>query len=289
MQAVLQDEIRVSAISARNMVEEARSIHGLSRVATAALGRQMMATAMMAAQLKHESESLTTIIRGDGSLGNLVATGRYGAKIKAYVHSPHVELPPTAAGKLDVGGAVGHHGRLTVVRDLHMREPYTGECNLISGEIAEDFAQYFTASEQTNSLVYLGVHVDVETIRVNAAGGMIVQPLPGCSDAAVEELYARAADIALLAGRLERGETLEAAVCDIFHSMGPKVLNSIEPRWECDCSRERTERALIALGREELQDMIDTDGGAELTCQFCNRAYAFSKEELISLLQQAQS
>ena len=279
--------VRVIGISGRNMVEEARHVHSLSRVCTAALGRQLLATAMMASQLKHEDESLTTILRGDGPAGNLVCTGRYGALVKGYVANPTVELPLTAQGKLDVGGAVGRTGSLTVVRDLSLREPYVGGCDIVSGEIAEDFAQYFMISEQQPSLVYLGVRIEPSEGTVLAAGGLIAQPLPGCPEEDIEDIQICASFIGEMTQQLEQGVTLEDALDALFAHMQPEFVGALTPYWRCDCSRARTERALIALGREELTDMIEKDGGAELTCQFCNRAYGFTAADLQALLKEA--
>ena len=279
--------IRVTAISGKALVEEARRIHSLSRVCTAGLGRQLMATAMMAAQLKHEEESLTTILRGTGPAGNLVCTGRFGARVKGYAANPEVELPLKPSGKLDVSGAVGSTGKLTVVRDLSLREPYVGEVNLISGEVAEDFAQYFAVSEQQPSLVYLGVRMRPEDGSVLAAGGLFAQPLPGCPEEDIELLQEKAADIERLSVKLEEGMALETVLSELFSSMKLELTGELSPVWECDCSVERTERALIALGREELTDMIEQDGGAELTCQFCRKAYSFDAQALSSLLKEA--
>jgi len=236
---LLQGEIRVMAVSGKELVKEAQRVHALSRVCTAALGRQLMATAMMASQLKHEDESLTTILRGDGPVGNLVCTGRYGAKVKGYVANPGVELPPTPAGKLDVGGAVGREGKLTVVRDLYLREPYVGETSLVSGEIAEDFAQYFAVSEQQPGIVYLGVRVRPETGEVLSAGGLIAQPLPGCPDEALSALQDAAPAIAGLARMLEE-KPLAEALAELFKDMELEITGELGPLWECDCSRERT-------------------------------------------------
>ncbi len=288
MQALLMGgAIRVTAISGKVLVEEARRVHSLSRVCTAGLGRQLMATAMMATQLKHEEESLTTILRGTGPAGNLVCTGRFGARVKGYVANPEVELPLSPSGKLDVSGAVGSTGKLTVIRDLSLREPYVGEVSLISGEVAEDFAQYFAVSEQQPSLVYLGVRVRPEDGTVLAAGGLFAQPLPGCPDEDIELLQEKAADIEHLSIKLEEGMALEAALAELFSGMELELTGELSPVWECDCSVERTERALIALGREELTDMIEQDGGAELTCQFCRKAYSFDAQALRSLLKEA--
>lgn len=289
LRALLHEQIRVSAISGGHIVEEARHIHSLSRVCTAALGRQLMATAMMTEDLKHPTESLTSIIKGDGPAGNLVCTGRYGGLVKGYVSNPHIELPLRENGKLDVGGAVGKTGRLTLIRDLSMRTPYTGECSLVSGEIAEDFAQYFTLSEQQPSLVYLGVRVNPHTGHVLAAGGLIAQPMPGCPDIYIDALQALAPSITTLTERLEGGLSLRSVLEELFREESLRITQERTPRWECDCSRTRTERALIALGREELTDMITTDKRAELTCQFCNAAYQFTENDLRALLQEAQA
>ncbi len=284
---LLGGTIRVTAISGKALVEEARRVHSLSRVCTAALGRQLMATAMMAVQLKHEDESLTTILRGTGPAGNLVCTGRFGARVKGYAANPEVELPLKPSGKLDVSGVIGSTGKLTVVRDLSMREPYVGEVSLISGEVAEDFAQYFAVSEQQPSLVYLGVRMRPDDGTVLAAGGLFAQPLPGCPEEDILLLQEKAANIEHLSLKLEEGMTLQAALSELFSDMELELTGELTPLWECDCSIERTERALIALGREELLDMIEQDGGAELTCQFCRKSYSFDAQALTSLLREA--
>ena len=207
--------------------------------------------------------------------------------MKGYATNPSVELPPTAAGKLDVGGYVGHTGKLTVVRDLPVGDPYVGVCSLVSGEIAEDFAQYFTVSEQQPSLVYLGVRMDAQSSRVRAAGGMLVQPMPGCPDALIDALQARAAGIAALSHLLDEGRPLQAAVEETLAGLDLAVVERFAPALRCDCSRERVERALIAVGAGELRDMIDRDGGAEIKCHFCNTEYRFTAAQLEQLLSQA--
>jgi len=198
-----------------------------------------------------------------------------------------VELPLTQAHKLDVSGAVGKRGKLTVIRDLSLKEPYIGECNLISGEIAEDFAQYFTVSEQDPSLVYLGVRVEPRTVQVMAAGGLIVQPMPGCPDDIIDMVQNRVSAISALTERLENGQSLQEILEDIFNGMEPEWLKNMEPAFRCDCSRERIERILLALGKQELESMLQEDGQAELTCQFCNTAYQFSAKDLEMLIQEA--
>lgn len=281
--------VRVATVSARNMVSEAKELHGLSRVATAALGRQLMMTVMMASQLKNDGDRVSTIIRGDGPAGNLVCTGAPGPVVKGYATNPDVELPPTEEGKLDVGGYVGRTGRLTVMRDLPVGDPYVGVSNLVSGEIAVDFAQYFTVSEQQPSLVYLGVRMDGDSGAVRSAAGVLVQPLPGCPDEVIDSLQARADAITTLAMRLDEGEPLEAATATLFEGLSFEVVERFTPVYHCDCTRERIERALISVGAQELQDMIECDGGAEVKCHFCNAAYGFTAAELAELLRQASN
>ncbi len=279
---------RFIAISGRELVEKARVTHKLSRVCTAALGRTLLITSMMGAELKSDDDKVTTIIKGEGMAGNLVCTSNRRAVVKGYIENPSLELPLTPQGKLDVALAVGWFGKLTVIRDHSMKEPYVGSCSMASGEIAEDFAQYFTLSEQTPSLVYLGVRVDTQTGAVRSAGGIIIQPLPGCSEAVIDALQAEVSSISELAlrldGEMELGEALEV----ILEDFSPNVLAVDTPAFECDCSIERLERVLISLGREELSDMIEKDGGAELTCQFCNKKYAFNSAELKRLLKEAE-
>ena len=282
------DQVQVCAVSGKELVAEARGIHGLSRVATAALGRQLMMTSMMGSRLKNEDDRVSTIIKGDGYAGSMVCTAMPDAAVKGCVQEPIAELPPTPEGKLDVAGYVGRTGKLTVVRDMGYGDPYVGVCNLVSGEIALDFAQYFTASEQQPSLVYLGVRLEIETGEVRAAGGMLVQPLPGCSESVIDALTERASGIAQLSAKLDAGMTLTDAVTELLDGFDPRVVAEYAPVYRCDCSRERIERALISVGVEELTVMIEEDHGAEVGCQFCNRKYRFDEEELRGLLAAAQ-
>jgi len=278
------NDVRIAAINGYDMVKEAKDLHALSRVATAALGRQLMMTAIMASQLKNDGDRVSTILRGNGYAGNMVCTGAPGPVVKGYTANPCVELPPTEDGKLDVGGYVGREGQMTVVRDLPVGDPYVGVCNLISGEIAIDFAQYFTVSEQQPSLVYLGVRLEAETGDVRSAAGVLVQPLPGCPEAIIDTLQERANEISTLAKRIDDGEDFEAALTEIFEGLDFEIVNRFTPILRCDCSRNRIERALISVGEQELRDMIDEDGGAQVTCHFCNTVYEFSAEELEKLL-----
>lgn len=276
--------VRVVAASGRHTVAEARSIHGLSRVATAALGRQLMMTAIMASGLKHESERLSTIIKGGGPAGSLVCTGDPAGNVKGTVLHPAYELPPTAQGKLDVGGYVGSSGQLTVVRDMVMRDPYVGACALVSGEIARDFAEYYLRSEQQPSLVYLGVREAAADGAVRAAGGLLLQPLPGCGEETIDRMMLLAEPISHLTELLDEGVSLADALGMLFVGCGLSIESVSPMRYRCDCSRARIEQALLSVGRAELTDMIERDGGAEVTCHFCNQNYRFARGELIALL-----
>ncbi len=281
--------VRITAICGARLVEEARRIHGLSRVATAALGRQLLMTAIMAAELKNETDRISTIFKGGGPGGNMVCTGNPALEIKGTILHPEVELPPTARGKLDVGGLVGKNGTLTVVRDLSLKEPYVGGIHLVSGEIAEDFAAYYARSQQQPTLIYLGVRVHPQTGGVRAAGGILVQPLPDCPETEINRLQALADRVAALAQRLDNGEALWPIISDIFSGMRPQKLTEAEPRYHCDCSRARIEQALVSVGRDELTAMINQDHGAEVQCHFCNQYYRFSEAQLRRLLWSATS
>ncbi len=282
------DTVRFSAISGRELCEKARNTHGLSRVCTAALGRTLLGASMMGADMKDAQNRLTVIIKGGGPAGNIVCTAYSDGRVKGYVENPAVELPLGPDGKLDVSTAVGWFGELTVVRDLGMREPYVGRCNLVSGEIAEDLAQYFALSEQQPSLVYLGVRVDSQSGRVRAGGGLILQPLPNCPEAELDLLQARADGIKALAGLLDEGASLEKALEQLFSGIDWRITETRLPAFRCDCSRERLEEVLLSLGRQELEDMMQKEHGAELTCHFCNTKYRFSEEELRRLLEEAE-
>lgn len=281
-------QIRFAAIAGADMVRNAQSTHALSRVATAALGRQLMMTSIIASQLKNATDTVTTVVAGDGPAGNLVCVGRYGGLVKGYASDPSTELPLRDDGKLDVGGYVGRQGKLTLIRDLGLKEPYVGMCNLVSGEIAEDFAQYFTASEQQPSLVYLGVREEAESGRVLAAGGLLVQPLPGCPDEAISHVEAVVGRIRRLTERLADGANLKDTAEEIFNGLSPEITETFSPAYACDCTRDRLERALLSIGESELNDILAHEGEAELTCQFCLKKYHFDREQLTELLKAAK-
>ena len=281
--------VNMTAISAKDAVETARRAHGLSHVCTAALGRVLMQTAMMSVQLKNETDNLTVIFDGDGKAGRFVAVGKEGGRVKGYADFPEVELPLKENGKLDVSGAVGTNGELRVIRDLSLKEPYVGRCAITDGEIANDFANYFVTSEQQPSLVYLGVRVDPKTGEVRAASGLMLHPLPFCPDSDIDAIEKRTARITELTRMIEEGRSLEEALSEILEGFDPEFNEEVKPSFVCDCSREKIESALISLGADELSDMMEKDGRAELTCRFCNKKYLFSGEELKALLEEARS
>ena len=276
-------QVRFVAISAAKLVNEAHHIHDTTATTAAALGRTLMGTVLMAAMEKNDNDKVTVRIQGGGETGTLLAVAKNDGTVKGYIVNPHVELPRKENGKLNVGEAVGKDGTITVVRDLGMGEPYTGQANLISGEIAEDFGSYFAFSQQQPSLVYLGVHISKE-FEVLAATGLILQPMPGCADFIVDSLEQKSAAVSTLTNRVKEGASLSDALKAIFSDTKVDVMEERNPRYVCDCSRERLEQVLISLGKNELQDILDTDGQAELKCHFCNQTYQFNRTELEKLL-----
>ncbi|MCL1963903.1 MAG: Hsp33 family molecular chaperone HslO [Firmicutes bacterium] len=284
LRGILGDqEARVLLCDTTAMAQAARGIHGASNVCSAALGRAISAGALLSASAEEAPNSLTMTFKGNGPAGSLVVVS-HGRKLKAYIDNPAVTLPLRPDGKLDVGGAVGSNGRLTVVRDLGLKEPYVGQTSLQNGEIAEDVAFYCTVSEQQPTLCGLGVLVSEGGVLSSA--GLMVQPLPGCGEKILGSLEARAPVYAdLSAHALEM--TLEKMFEEFFRGLMPKVL-AIEPlAFACDCTRERMERVLLSLGREELTDMMRTQHGAEITCNFCRTKHFFAEDELRALLAQA--
>jgi len=273
---------RILALVARStkLVEEARRLHNTSPTATAALGRVLTAAALMGATLK-ERQSLTLRVVGDGPLGAIVATARDGA-VRGYVSEPQVYLPLDAAGKLDVGAAVGK-GILYVTKDLGLREPYNGSVPLVSGEIGKDLAYYFTASEQTPSAVALGVLVG-PTGAVKAAGGYLLQLLPGADEEMAARLEGNVRATGPVSRLVARAFSPEDILATLLEGFDVQIHERQFFRFACDCSRERLREILLALGPEELEQLLAEQGGAEATCAFCNQVYRFSAEELAELV-----
>lgn len=283
LRGVLKDgQARVLLCDTTAMAQAARQAHGASNVCAAALGRGISAAALLSAATEEATNSLTMTIKGDGPAGALV-TVAHGRDIKAYIDRPETDLPLRPDGKLDVGGALGKNGRISVVRDLGLREPYVGQCPLTSGEIAEDVAYYCLMSEQKPSLCSLGVLVAAEVI---SSAGLLVQPLPGCEDSLIDALELRAPVFSDISAHLLESP-LEELFEGFFRGLSPQVLD-IEPLcYVCDCTRERMERVLLSLGRAELEDIIKTQHQAEITCNFCCTRHTFSEAELTTLLAQA--
>ena len=275
--------IKVSAVSTRDLTERARQIHRTLPVATAALGRLLAGASMMGNALKEEAASLTLQIKGGGPLGTLLAVSDHLGNVRGTVENPGVDIPLREDGKLDVGTAVGNQGTLTVVRDLRMKEPYVGSVGLLWGEIAEDIALYFVESEQVPTACGLGVLVDRDQ-SVLAAGGYLVQLLPGAEDETAAQLEASLRAAGPVTELLRQDPDPEALLRRALPGLELEILEKSPIAYRCDCSRERMERALVSLGREELRAMIDEQGGTELTCRFCDNIQRFSKEELEALL-----
>lgn len=278
--SLMGGQARAILIESTNLVQRAKDIHHLSRTATAALGRTLTMAAIMGSMLKNDSDSITAQIKGGGPIGTILAVAHGDCSVKGYVGNPDVELPRVGK-KLPVGPAVGKDGKLTVIKDLYLKEPYVGQVNLVSGEIAEDFAMYFTASEQTPSLVSLGVLVSDE--KVESAGGLLIQMLPGASEAAIASIENSAGMFMDISGTM-REYHLKDAVQQLLLHLEPEVLQERTPQYRCDCSRERIERMLVTLGRDELADMIEKQHGAQVDCHFCNRRYEFSEDDLKTIL-----
>ena len=275
--------VKASAVSARELVERARNIHTLLPVATAALGRTLMAASMMGDALKEENGALTLQIKGGGPLGTVLAVSDSGGNVRGYVQNPHVELMEKEPGKLDVGAAVGTDGTLTVVKDIGLKEPYVGSIGLFSGEIADDIAMYFVESEQIPTACALGVLVGVDQ-SVTSAGGYLIQLLPGADESVIEKIEAGVRRVGSVSRALESGMDAESLLRAVLSDFDLEVLETHPVEYRCYCSRDRVSRALISMGREELQAMIDEQGSAELTCQFCDAVYQFEKEDLEQLL-----
>lgn len=278
-------QIRAFAATTKEMVETAKNAHNTSPIATAALGRLMTAAAMMGSDLKGEGELLTLRIEGDGPIGGLLVTADGKGDVKGYAFNPDVMLPPNAQGKLDVGGSLGL-GVLSVIKDIGLKEPYVGQTQLITGEIAEDLTYYFATSEQVPSSVALGVLMNKDN-TVRQAGGFIIQLLPGASDEIIDRLEAKLSGISSITSLLDAGKTPEEILTDILGEFGLEILKKMPVQFHCDCECSRVEKAIISIGRKEIQDMIDEGKEIEVNCQFCNKHYKFSVDELGEMLKKA--
>ena len=274
--------VKAMAISARDTVERARAIHNCWPVASAALGRLLMAASMMGAAMKEEEGAVTLRIKGGGPLGSLTAVSDSRGNVRGYVQNPAVDVPRKAKGKLDVGAAVGADGELTVIRDLGLKEPYIGSVQLVGGEIAEDVAAYFVESEQVPTACALGVLIAPDQ-TVQAAGGYLIQLLPGADEAVVSAVERGVSKLGAVSARLDSGMEPLGLLREVLGEFELEVLETSPIAYRCYCTRDRVSRALISLGTDELDSLIKEQGGAELTCQFCDKVYRFGAEELRAL------
>ena len=283
--------VQAAAISSRDLTERPidaphindRQIHKTLPVATAALGRTLAGCAMMGNALKGQGASLTLQIKGTGPLGTILAVSDPAGNVRGYVTNPQVDLPLRPDGKLDVGTAVGHEGTLTVIKDLHMKEPYVGTIDLLGGEIAEDVAGYFVESEQIPTACALGVLVDRDQ-SVKAAGGYLIQLMPGAAEDTIAKVEGGIMAAGAVSAILEKNDDPEAMLRTVMSDFDLKILETCPVEYRCYCSRERVERALISLGRTELEQMLSEQGGCQLTCQFCDAVYEFTAEDIQRLL-----
>ncbi|MCQ2472419.1 MAG: Hsp33 family molecular chaperone HslO [Clostridia bacterium] len=273
------------AADTTDMIEKAQEIHKTSAVTSAALGRLLTAASLMGSMLKGEDDSITLRLNGGGPAGSVIAVSDSNGNTRGYVSNPVVEIPLNIKGKLDVAGAVGKDGTLTVMKDLGLKEPYVGQIPIISGEIAEDITSYYATSEQTPTVCALGVLVNPD-LTIKAAGGFIIQLLPTALDDTIDAVERCIQDIPPVTKMLADGMTPEEMCKFVLKEFNLEVLDSSKPEYKCNCSKERVKRALISTGKEALLEMAE-DESTEVTCHFCNRAFRFSSDEIKKLVNEA--
>ena len=279
-------QIRAFAITSKEMVEFARAAHNTSPVATAALGRLMSAGAMMGVMMKGEKDVLTLQMKGTGPLRGVTVTADSKGNVKGYVDNPNADMPPKAKGKLDVGGAIGI-GVLNVIKDMGLKEPYNGTCELKTGEIGDDLTYYFATSEQVPSAVGLGVLVDTDR-TVRQAGGFIIQLMPFIEESVVDRLEAKLAEVKSVTAMLENGYTPEMILEELLGEFGLEITDTMPTKFECNCDKARIEKALISVGRKNLNEMVQDGETIEVNCHFCNSKYEFTVEELKELIRRSK-
>ena len=278
-------QIRAFAASTTELVEEARTRHNTSPVATAALGRLLTAGAMMGSMMKNPTDVLTLQVQCGGPIGGMTVTADSKGEVKGYVHNPDVMLPPKN-GKLDVGGALGP-GFLNVIKDMGLKEPYSGQTILQTGEIAEDLTYYFATSEQVPSSVGLGVLMEKDN-TVRCAGGFIVQVMPFIEEEVLSKLEENIKNIQSVTAMLDNGHTPEEMLNHVLEGLDVEITDTLPAKFDCNCSKERIEKAIISVGKKEIQEMIDDGKDIEVNCHFCNTAYTFSVDELKELLKKSR-
>lgn len=272
------NQIRAFAATTRNLVEYARSVHGTSPVATAALGRLLTAGSMMGSMMKGDNDILTLQIKGSGPIGGLTVTADSHGTVKGYAYNPEVLLHANDKGKLDVGGALGA-GILSVIKDLGLKEPYVGQTHLVSGEIAEDITYYYATSEQVPSVVALGVLMNKEN-TVRRAGGFIIQLMPFAEDNVIDKLEKKVGEITSITSMLDQDMTPEMILEHILGDFGLEIMDQLPTAFECNCTKKRVEKAIISIGAKDINEMIEDNEPIEVNCHFCNQHYHFSVEEL---------
>jgi len=279
-------QIRAFAVTSRDLVEEARSRHNLSPVATAALGRLLTAGSMMGSMMKSEKDLLTLQIKCSGPIGGLTVTADSKANVKGYVVNPDVMLPPSEKGKLDVGKALDL-GVMNVIKDMGLKEPYVGQTHLVSGEIAEDLTYYYATSEQVPSSVALGVLMNKDN-TVKRAGGFIIQLMPFAGEEVIDKLEKKIGEITSITSLLDQDMTPEMILDYVLGDFGVEILDKVPTKFDCNCSKERVEKAVVSIGKKEIQEMINDGESIEVNCHFCNTHYNFSIEELKDIIKRSK-
>lgn len=281
--AISMDASAVSTvIDATDMVNEIEKIHKTSAVVSAGLGRLTIGASLIGYGLKGDGDTVTLRMDGNGATGVLIAVADSHGNVKSYVSNPVVEIPLNQYGKLDVKGAIGTDGTLSVIKDLGLKEPYVGKVPIVSGEVAEDIANYFATSEQTPTVCALGVLVNPD-LTIKRAGGFLIQLLPFASEEVISTIEKNIKDIKPITTMLEDGQTPEDIALMLLDGLNPNILDEATPKYQCDCSKERVERALISLGKDELSKMADEQDVTEVCCHFCNKKYQFSKQDILNL------
>lgn len=283
VRSISEDASVVTTVfDAKDVVGEIEKIHQPSAVVTAALGRLSIAASLIGIGLKNNDDTVTVRMNGNGPCGTLIAVADSRGNVKSYVGNPVVEIPLNQYGKLDVKGAVGTDGTLTVIKDLGLKEPYTGQIPIVSGEIAEDIAAYFATSEQIPTVCGLGVLVNPD-LTVAAAGGYLIQLLPFAPDSVIDIIEENVKKLPSVTKMFSAGMTAEEISLKVLDGLNPNVLDELSAAYKCDCSKDRVERALISMGRDELRSMAEEQENTEVACHFCNKKYNFTSEEILEL------
>ncbi len=275
-------QVRAFAATTRDLVEEMRQIHDTSPVVTAALGRLLTGGVIMGSMLKNKDDLLTIQVKGDGPVKGMTVTADSSGNVKGYAHEPQVIIPASSAGKLDVGGAVGK-GYMSVIKDMGLKEPYVGQIELQTGEIADDLTYYFATSEQVPSSVGLGVLMNKDN-TVRQAGGFIIQLMPFAEEAVIKTLEDNLAGFSSVTTVLNEGKTPEEMLQMLLEGMDMQITDTMEAKYACNCSKERVQKAIISIGKDDIKEMIDEGEDIEVNCHFCNKSYNFSIEELQAII-----